>query len=73
MARDFYAAFGLGLGETTIDTVDPDGVGLAAIQRLHGLLKAKDGEIAALEANQERLEDQLAQLLQRLETLEARD
>lgn len=34
MAQDFYAAFGLGLGETTIATVDADGVALAAIKAL---------------------------------------
>ena len=35
MAQDFYAAFGLGQGETTIATVDADGVALAAIQALY--------------------------------------
>ena len=34
MAQDFYTAFGLGQGETTIATVDADGVALAAIQAL---------------------------------------
>lgn len=34
MAQDFYAAFGLGVGETTIATVDADGVALAAIKAL---------------------------------------
>jgi hypothetical protein len=47
MAQDFYAAFGLGLGETTIDTIDPDGVALAAIQGLHALVEEKDAEIAS--------------------------
>jgi hypothetical protein len=63
MAQDFYAAFGLGLGETTIDTIDPDGVALAAIQGLHALVEEKDAEIASnqvrigeLEARLERLE-----------------
>jgi hypothetical protein len=28
MAQGFYAAFGLGLGEKTIDTIDPNGVAL---------------------------------------------
>ncbi|MEM6282963.1 MAG: tail fiber domain-containing protein, partial [Chloroflexota bacterium] len=35
MAQDFYAAFGLGLDERHIDTVDADGVALAAIQGLY--------------------------------------
>ena len=30
MAQDFYAAFGLGLGDKTIDTIDPHGVALAS-------------------------------------------
>ena len=34
MAQDFYAAFGLGLGEKTIATVDADGIALAAIKAL---------------------------------------
>ena len=33
-AQDFRAAFGLGYGETSIATVDADGVALAAIQAL---------------------------------------
>jgi hypothetical protein len=33
-AQDFYAAFGLGDEETSITTVDPDGVLLAAVQEL---------------------------------------
>jgi hypothetical protein len=35
MAQDFHAAFELGRGETTIATVDADGIALAAIQGLH--------------------------------------
>lgn len=34
MAQDFYAAFGLGHGETTISTLDPNGVALSAIKGL---------------------------------------
>ena len=43
-------AFELDLGETTIDTIDPDGVALAAIQGLHTLVQEKDEEIASNEA-----------------------
>ena len=64
MAQDFYAAFGLGLGEMTIDTIDPDGVALAAIQGLRALVKEneerlaeKDTEIAELRERLERLEE----------------
>jgi len=60
MAQDFYAAFELGLGETTIDTIDPDGVALAAIQGLNAKLEerlaAKDEEIAVLRERLERIE-----------------
>ena len=52
MAQDFYAAFNLGESDTGIDTVDADGVALAAIQGLNAKLEeknaAKDAEIAAL-------------------------
>jgi hypothetical protein len=33
-AQDFYAAFQLGESDTTINTLDPDGIALAAIQEL---------------------------------------
>src|SRR5204862_3594194 len=49
MAQDFYAAFGLGGSETTITTVDPDGVALAAIQGLNEKLAEKDAKISELE------------------------
>jgi len=38
MAQDFYAAFQLGESDKGIDTVDADGVALAAIQGLHTLV-----------------------------------
>jgi len=57
VAQDFYAAFGLGGGDTTITTVDPAGVAFAAIQglnqkvdELRNELKRKDAENRALEA-----------------------
>ena len=34
MAQDFYAAFGLGEDNTHINSLDPDGIALAAIQEL---------------------------------------
>ncbi len=34
MAQDFHRLFGYGDDETTISTIDPDGVSLAAIQEL---------------------------------------
>jgi hypothetical protein len=57
MAQDWYAAFGLGEGETTISAVDADGVALAAIQGLYAVVKEQQAEnealrerVAALEA-----------------------
>ncbi len=50
MAQDWYAAFGLGEGDTTISAVDADGVALAAIQGLYAVVQEQAGRIAALEA-----------------------
>lgn len=49
VAQDFYAAFGLGEGEITISAVDADGVALAAIQGLYGVVQEKDSHIQTLE------------------------
>lgn len=49
MAQDFYAAFHLGESDTGIDTVDADGVALAAIQGLNAKVEDKDRRIASLE------------------------
>ena len=54
MAQDFYAAFQLGESDTRIDTVDTDGVALAAIQGLNTLLIEKDEQIAALREEKNR-------------------
>ena len=66
MAQDFYAAFGLGGGDTTITSMDPDGVALAAIQGLNqkleetrAELKRRDAENAELRQRMERLEKAL--------------
>ena len=54
MAQDFAAAFGVGENDTTISTVDADGVALAAIQGLNQKLETENAalreEIAALRA-----------------------
>ncbi|MFT3790629.1 MAG: tail fiber domain-containing protein [Rudaea sp.] len=66
MAQDFYAAFKLGESDKGIDTVDADGVALAAIQGLNAKLEekvaAKDAEIAALRVRLGAQERQVAQL-----------
>jgi hypothetical protein len=59
-AQDFYAAFGLGDDDTTINTADAHGVALAAIQGLNRKLEAENRLLRA----------QLASLEQRLAALE---
>lgn len=48
MAQDFHAAFGLGNSDTSITTIDADGVALAAIQGLYEVVQEKDAQIMAL-------------------------
>ena len=50
MAQDFYAAFGLGIEERSINSIDVDGVALAAIQGLYQLVREKDTRISQLES-----------------------
>ena len=57
MAQDFHAAFGLGNSDTTINTIDLDGVALAGIKGLHGIAKEQEARIAALEAKGLGMED----------------
>jgi hypothetical protein len=57
-AQDFYAAFHLGESDTTINTLDPDGIALAAIQELQK-------QNALLEKRVAQLENQLRQLTNR--------
>ena len=64
MAQDFYTAFGLGTDAEHIAPLDANGVAMAAIQALHQKEQAQAERIADLET-------QNAQLLQRLEALEA--
>jgi hypothetical protein len=72
MAQDFHAAFHLGGGDTTITTVDPDGVALAAIQGLNQKVEANDrrseDRIHALEAENEELKARLQRLEELLHT-----
>ena len=56
MAQDFRSAFGLGVDDKGIDTIDADGVALAAIQGLIAQRDADAEEIAALRARVEELE-----------------
>jgi hypothetical protein len=56
MAQDFHAAFGLGEDPLLINTVDIDGINMAAIQALHARSEAQAARIAELEARLARLE-----------------
>lgn len=59
-AQDFHAAFGLGENDTSIGTVDADGVALAAIKGLNAKLQSKDAVIETLQARLEKIEAMLA-------------
>lgn len=62
MAQDFYAAFHLGESDTGIDTIDADGVALAAIQGLYAELNEKNREIVALRSELETQKSHVAAL-----------
>lgn len=49
VAQDFRAAFGLGDGDKTINTVDANGVAFAAIQGLYQMIQERDRKIDQLE------------------------
>ena len=49
-AQDFRAAFGMGSDDKTIATLDADGVALAAIQGLYGIVQQREAENAELRA-----------------------
>jgi len=60
MAQDFYAAFHLGDSERSINTLDADGVALAAVQGLYQVVHEQQSEIAALNGRVAELEARLA-------------
>jgi hypothetical protein len=66
MAQDFHAAFGLGASSNSIDTIDPDGVALAAIQglnaRLSEAIREREAELAELRAENAALATRVARL-----------
>ena len=69
MAQDFKAAFDLGSDDTSICTVDADGVALVAIQGLNqkveeqkAALQAKDAELQALRASVVELQEAVRRL-----------
>ncbi|MCH7878441.1 MAG: tail fiber domain-containing protein [candidate division Zixibacteria bacterium] len=62
MAQDFYRLFGLGEDDKHINTLDPDGVALAAIKALY----EKNN---VLEQNNKELNDRLSKLEELIEKL----
>jgi hypothetical protein len=70
MAQDFSAAFGVGEDDTTISSVDADGVALAAIQGLYSVVQDKDKQIAALKTENATQQKQIDDLSARLAALE---
>ena len=62
VAQDFRAAFDLGVDDTSISTIDADGVALAAIQGLNEVVKEKDTRIQALERDVAELKALVSQL-----------
>jgi hypothetical protein len=74
-AQDFYSIFKLGESDTTITTVDIDGISLIAIQALSKKtleLKKKSEEIEMLRAHVERLEKEKRNLEKRIEHIESK-
>lgn len=65
-SQDFHAAFGLGDDDKRINTIDTDGVALAAIQ---GLNQKVDAENAELRTENARLRQALADLQQAVQEL----
>lgn len=70
MAQDFYEAFGLGQDDTTLNSINTNGVALAAIQGLNDLSGEQSDRIASLEAENDRLREQLEALEARLDMFE---
>lgn len=73
-AQDFHAAFGLGESELMINTIDIDGINLAAIKALEERtreLREATAEIEVLQAEVATLDSEVATQRQRVATLEA--
>ena len=69
-AQDFYAAFGVGIDNQHISSIDTGGVALVAIQALSQQLADQDALIEQLTKQNEQLQQQNADILARLEALE---
>lgn len=71
MAQDFHAAFGLGESNLLINTVDIDGVNMAAVQALTARTDALRAENEALRQENAGQAAEIADLRARMERLEA--
>jgi hypothetical protein len=69
VAEDFYAAFGLGLGETTIGLGDIDGVNLAAAKALEARTARLQQELAAARTEVTELRGEVAELRTQMQAL----
>ena len=70
-AQDFYAAFGVGVDNQHISSIDTGGVALVAIQALNQQLLTQNATIEQLTQQNERLQQQNADIMARLDALEA--
>jgi hypothetical protein len=71
MAQDFHAAFGLGESDVLINSIDMDGINLAAAKALEARTAASAAETQALRAEVASLRQQNEELAARLARLEA--
>jgi endosialidase-like protein/trimeric autotransporter adhesin len=71
MAQDFRAAFGLGEDDRHINTLDPDGVSLKAIQALDARTQATRQDVERLTEENAALRGTLEALRQEIEALKA--
>ena len=69
MAQDFSAAFNVGENNTTISTVDAQGVAFAAIQGLYQVAQAKDAQIDQQQTQISALQSQMDEQAQQLKKL----
>jgi hypothetical protein len=70
MAEEFHDAFDVGSSDEHINSINADGVALAAIQGLSAKLDEKAERIADLEAENEQLRERNAELEERLAAVE---
>lgn len=74
MAQDFYKEFGLGYDETKINSIDIDGINMAALKELDRLTKelySKAEKIDKLESQMTNLNSEKDQLISKVEKMES--